>query len=103
MNYFVYLFAPFAVLVAYPAAGLVPAALFATGFSLKKGPLAGLAAVLWTLYTGYEFLMKFRVLCSGECNIRVDLLVLYPALFLVSVAAIVEFLARKKKAPDGIA
>ena len=101
MNYFVYFFAPFAVLVAYPAAGLVPAALFATGFFVKNGPLAGLAAVLWTLYTGYEFLMKFRVLCSGECNIRVDLLVLYPALFLVSLAAIVEFLLRRKKEPDG--
>jgi hypothetical protein len=103
MSYLIYFFAPFAVLVAYPAAGLVPAALFAAGFFLKKGPLAGLAAVLWALYAGYEFLMKFRLLCSGECNIRVDLLVLYPALFLVSVAAIVEFLARKKKVPDGTA
>ena len=44
--------------------------------------------------------MKLRVLCSGECNIRVDLLVLYPALFLVSLAAIVEFLLRSKKASD---
>jgi hypothetical protein len=96
-------FALFAVLVEYPAAALVPAALFATGFFLKKGPLAGLSAVLWTIYSGYEFLMKYRLLCSGECNIRVDLLVLYPALFLVSFAAIVEFLIRKRKVPDGAA
>jgi hypothetical protein len=44
--------------------------------------------------------MKLRVLCSGECNIRVDLLVLYPALFLVSLAAIVEFLLHRKKTSD---
>ena len=52
--------------------------------------------------SGYEALMKFRVLCSGECNVRVDLLVLYPSLLLVSLAAIVEFLVRRrKKEPDG--
>jgi hypothetical protein len=93
-------YALFAVLIQYPAAALVPAALFAIAFFLKKGPLCGLASVLWVIYCAYEFLMKFRVLCSGECNIRVDLLVLYPALFLVSLCAIVEFLVRRKKAPD---
>jgi hypothetical protein len=94
-------FALFAVLIQYPAAALVPAGLFAVAFFVKKGPLAGLSSILWLLYTGYEFLMKLRVLCSGECNIRVDLLVLYPALFLVSIAAIVEFLVRKKRSADG--
>jgi hypothetical protein len=37
-------------------------------------------ALLWVAYAVYEFLMYRRVLCSGECNIRVDLLLLYPAL-----------------------
>ena len=101
MNYLDLIYAPFSVFVAHPAAALVPAALFALGFFLKKGALTGLASVLWILYAGYEALMKFRVLCSGECNIRVDLLVLYPSLFLVSLAAIVEFLLRRRKAPDG--
>jgi hypothetical protein len=32
--------------------------------------------------------MKLRWLCSGECNIRVDLLVLYPLLLLVSLIAL---------------
>ena len=71
----------------------------AGGFSDDE--VAGLASVLWILYAGYEALMKLRVLCSGECNIRVDLLVLYPALFLVSLAAIVEFLLRRKRDADG--
>jgi hypothetical protein len=96
-------FALFAILIQYPAAALVPAALFAIGFALKRGPLAALSCVLWVLYCGYEFLMKFRLLCSGECNIRVDLLILYPALFLVSIAGIVEFLVRQNKVRDGAA
>lgn len=33
--------------------------------------------------------MKLRLLCSGECNIRVDLLLLYPVLAFLSVAAVV--------------
>ena len=37
-------------------------------------------ALLWLAYSAYEFLMYRRVLCSGECNIRVDLLLIYPAL-----------------------
>jgi hypothetical protein len=37
-------------------------------------------AGLWLLYAGYEYLMFMRVLCTGECNIRVDLLLIYPAL-----------------------
>lgn len=48
-------------------------------------------AIPWLLYAAYEYAMKFRVLCSGECNIRIDLLVIYPALLvaaLVGVAAI---------------
>ena len=81
-------YALFAVLIQYPAASLVPAALFAIAFLLKKGPLGGLASVLWVIYCGYEFLMKFRVLCSGECNIRVDLLLLYPVLLVASGVAL---------------
>ncbi|WP_144289930.1 hypothetical protein [Ideonella sp. A 288] len=37
-------------------------------------------ALCWAAYAGYETLMFRRVLCSGECNIRVDLLLIYPAL-----------------------
>ena len=42
--------------------------------------------------------MKLRILCSGECNIRVDLLLIYPFLLLVSLAAIFVFL-RKRLVP----
>lgn len=37
-------------------------------------------ASLWLAYAVYEWLMATRVLCSGECNIRVDLLLIAPLL-----------------------
>lgn len=42
----------------------------------------GLAVVVmaWAAYAVYEYLMYRRVLCSSECNIRVDLLLIYPLL-----------------------
>jgi len=92
-----------AVFIEYPAMALVPAALFAAGFAWKRGAFCALCCVLWLLYCVYEFLMKYRVLCSGECNIRVDLLILYPALFLVSLAGVIEVVVRKKKVRDGAA
>ncbi|MBK7927450.1 MAG: hypothetical protein IPJ98_08150 [Bryobacterales bacterium] len=50
------------------------------------------AAGLWAAYCVYEGLMEARVLCSGECNIRVDLLVVYPVLVVVSGWAVVRSL-----------
>jgi hypothetical protein len=38
--------------------------------------------------------MKLRVLCSGECNIRVDLVVIYPVLFVISLVALIVFARR---------
>lgn len=35
--------------------------------------------------------MKFRILCSGECNIRIDLLLLYPALIIISAVGFIVF------------
>ena len=50
------------------------------------------AGVAWLLYALYELGMQRRWLCSGECNIRVDLLVIYPVLVLGLVAAAVSLL-----------
>jgi hypothetical protein len=44
--------------------------------------------IVWALYAGYETGMQQRWLCSGECNIRVDLLLIYPALLAASAWAL---------------
>jgi formate hydrogenlyase subunit 3/multisubunit Na+/H+ antiporter MnhD subunit len=55
------------------------------------------AGIAWLLYGLYEFGMKQRWLCSGECNIRIDLLLIYPLLVIGLVAAAVSLL----RAPAG--
>jgi hypothetical protein len=45
--------------------------------------------VVWLLYAAYETGMQQRWLCSGECNIRVDLLLIYPLLLVASAVATV--------------
>ena len=80
-----------AVLIEHPLLALVPVVLFAVLFALSKSRFALTAALLWLAYFAYEYAMKLRILCSGECNIRIDLLVLYPALILISLAGLVMF------------
>ena len=53
--------------------------------------------VVWLGYALYEFGMKQRWLCSGECNIRIDLFVIYPALLVGLAAAGLSLL----RAPKG--
>ena len=86
---------PLAVLVffsiVYPWLALIPGGLLAVLYriSRKKPVLAG--AMAWFCYCPYEWGMRLRILCSGECNIRVDLLLIYPFLLLISAAALFVF------------
>jgi hypothetical protein len=77
------------VLVAQPLLAAVPAAIFFALYAASRTSLALIAAAAWLLYVPYEYGMTFRILCSGECNIRVDLLLIYPALVILSVIALV--------------
>ena len=77
-------------------AATVGAALLAVSLAWK--PQGGFAAsVAWLLYAPYEYLMHIRVLCSGECNIRVDLLLLWPVLLLITSAVPVRAILSKRR------
>jgi hypothetical protein len=76
------------VFIHWPWLALVPAAAFGVLFARARASSALAAALAWLGYLFYEYAMKLRWLCSGECNIRVDLLVLYPLLLLVSLIAL---------------
>ena len=78
--------------IQWPFAALVPAVGFAIAGAIRKRLLAGLAGTIWFCYALYEAGMYARLLCSGECNIRVDLLLIYPFLLLISAAALFVFL-----------
>lgn len=88
------------VLIEYPSLALIPAMLFLAGYRVSRKRLALAASIAWLCYSGYEYGMSRRWLCTGECNIRIDLLLLYPVLVLTSVAAAVvvfRALARRRR------
>jgi hypothetical protein len=75
--------------IRFPTLAVLPALLFLVLhriFSRRAALHAGLA---WLLYGLYELGMRQRWLCSGECNIRVDLLLIYPSLGVISIVGIV--------------
>jgi hypothetical protein len=84
-------------LVEYPFLALVPAGVFYFLFLESEKRFFLVVTILWFVYLVYEYAMKFRILCSGECNIRVDLLLFYPVLLLISLAALVAFAVWKSK------
>lgn len=78
--------------IAQPMLALIPAGLLAALYWISRRRVILVAAGSWFCYLPYEWGMKLRILCSGECNIRVDLLLIYPFLLLISMAAIFVFL-----------
>ena len=73
--------------IAFPFLALVVGLVFVVVWQWRRARSAMIAGLLWLIYGGYEYLIHARVLCSGECNIRVDLLLIYPFLLLVSLVA----------------
>jgi hypothetical protein len=93
---------PFVAFMEWPALALVPAGVFGALFARRRRRFLLATAILWALYCAYEAGMKLRLLCGGECNIRVDLILLAPLLWAVSIVAL-GFFFRRGKADDGAA
>lgn len=79
---FVFILAPFL--------ALVPTGIFIWIYLKSKRLPVLMTGLLWAVYTAYEYAMKLRILCSGECNIRIDLLLIYPLLIVTSIIAVVS-------------
>ena len=86
-----------AFLIIFPLGATIIGAVFIFVYIWTKVKFALVTGVLWIVYSIYEYLMYARILCSGECNIRVDLLLIYPVLILVSVITAVLVLLKKRK------
>jgi biotin transporter BioY len=73
--------------IGYPWLAAVIGLLFAVlGWQRRRWGVVTIG-VIWGLYAVYETGMQQRWLCTGECNIRVDLLLIYPILLLLSAGA----------------
>ena len=86
-----------AVLIEYPFLALAPAVLFLYLYSAWKSRLMLITGISWLAYVPYEYGMKLRLLCSGECNIRVDLLLIYTLLAALSLVSLVVFTRNRPK------
>jgi hypothetical protein len=84
--------------IEWPWLALIPSALFGYGFARHRRPAVLIGAVAWLAYFPYELAMRLRLLCSGECNIRIDLLLLYPALAIVSLIAVFSLVRSVRRA-----
>jgi formate hydrogenlyase subunit 3/multisubunit Na+/H+ antiporter MnhD subunit len=87
-----------AIMIEYPLlAAVIGAIVLGLGRWLRRKALITVG-VIWLLYAVYETGMKQRWLCSGECNIRVDLLLIYPVLLAGLIVCVVS-LFRPRRAP----
>jgi hypothetical protein len=67
------------------------------GLGERRGRRTAIVAgVFWLLYAAYETAMRLRWLCSGECNIRVDLLLIYPLLLGITLVGLVSLLRTRR-------
>ena len=88
----------FSELVHNPLLGAIPVSLFLLLYLIKKSRFILKTSLAWALYSIYEYLVQSGIACSGECNIRFDILIFHPILFLLSFFAILTFIFGKKKA-----
>ncbi len=79
------------VFVIFPPGSFIPGALYLRLFILLKIKTALLTVILWMAYPVYEYLICTRILCTDESNIRIDLLLIYPLLLVLSLVTRVNY------------
>src|ERR1044072_1274327 len=90
------------VFIPRPWLALGPGLLFGLFYIAVRHRFLVITAAVGVAYAVYEYTLYRRWLCSGECDIRVDLLLIYPVLLLLSVAALVLLvvsLVRRRRHP----
>lgn len=87
-------FRAMAIFIEHPVlAAVIGLLLIELGRWVHRG-LVVTVGVVWLMYSLWEFAIKQRWLCRGDCDIRADLILIYPVLLLGSVAALVSLLIK---------
>jgi hypothetical protein len=90
-----------AIFIKYPLlAAAIGLLLVGLGRMIHRG-LVMTVGVMWLVYSLWEFAIKQRWLCRGDCDIRADLIFIYPVLLVGSVAAAVSLLRRPRPPQAG--
>jgi hypothetical protein len=80
-------------LIPRPWLALIPALVYAGLYLVSRRRFVLAVAVAWCVYAAMEFGNYIRWTCRGDCNIRIDLLLIYPVLILLSISGGVVALA----------
>src|SRR3954466_5663581 len=92
-----WIFRAMGVFIEHPLlAAVIGILLVALGRVLHRG-LATAAGVTWLMYSLWEFAIKQLWSCSGEFDIRADLIFIYPLLILGSVVALVSLVIKPRQ------
>ncbi len=87
------------IFMVYPWLAAAAGILFlALGWKARRWGVVTIGA-MWLLYAAYETGMQQRWLCTGECNIRVDLLLIFPVLLISTIGAALSL--RSANQPGG--
>jgi hypothetical protein len=89
-----------AIFIDFPWLAAIPGLVLIGLARWRRSRVAAVAGGMWLLYAGYETGMKLRWLCSGDCNIRIDLLVIYPVLVVLSLLGLLAMLRGAPRAAD---
>ena len=76
------------IMIQFPVIALMAAALLGALWWRDRRRLAGLAALMWLAYFLWEQALSLGYGCDPDCNIRVDLLVIYPILAVASLTVL---------------
>lgn len=91
----------FAIFVKYPWLAAIPAVLFYLLFRRFRSKLVLAASILWAAYMIYEMTIWSQILCSEDCSIRVDLVLIFPLLLVISILAFAKmFLSVYRQTPN---
>jgi len=85
------------ILMIFPIGATIIGAIYIRMFLKLKITSCVITGTFWICYSIYESLIYTRVLCSGDCNIRVDLLLIYPLLIVLSLVSTILYYRKKIK------
>jgi hypothetical protein len=86
--------------MATPWLALLPAVTFELVAARRRRVSSWIAAVTCLAYTAHAGARARRLLCSGECSIQMDLVLLYPSLFPIFVVTPGLALRWRRPRPD---
>ena len=83
-------------LTTQPWIALLIAMIFVALWAWRRQKISLTTAIVWLVYCVYEYGMLKRIFCWGDCNIRIDLLLIYPLLMALSLYAMFRIVTVKK-------